>query len=254
MTRLYRVRHGPVLRMSRQAGKNMRGDLPLADLIVVEDDPLVRDLVCHVLAKAGHGVRAATDGAGLRHQLAARRADLVVLDLGLPDGDGLSLARELRADAAAQTGIIVLSALAEPMDRIAGLEVGADDYLAKPFEPKELLARIEAVLRRRRPEAPSAARLGPWRVEPAQGHAVHEDGRSLRLSPSEVALILAFVHNPGRVLSREELLDLAPGREDLPFDRSIDHRIARLRKKLEADPRHPALIRSVRGRGYAFLP
>lgn len=226
----------------------------MADLIVVEDDPLVRELVCHVLEQAGHVVRAASSGGELRSFLGARAPDLVVLDLTLPDGDGLSLARELRAGSAAEVGIVVLSALAEAMDRIAGLEVGADDYLAKPFAPQELLARIEAVLRRRRPRATALIRFGPWRIEPEQARAIDEGGRTLRLTGSELTLILAFVDNPGRVLAREELLDLAPGREDLPFDRSIDHRIARLRKKLETDSRHPALIRSVRGRGYTYRP
>lgn len=226
----------------------------MADLIVVEDDALVRDLVVHVLEKAGHKVRPAGDGAGLRRLLAAKAPDLVVLDVTLPDEDGLSLARHLRATEA-DPGIVVLSALGESMDRVAGLEVGADDYLPKPFDWEELVARVASVLRRRRPPPPSHRRLGPWRLEPEEGRAVHEgDGRALRLGAGELGLALTFADHPGRVLSREELLDLAPGRGDLPFDRSIDHRVVRLRKKLEADPRHPALIRSVRGRGYAYRP
>lgn len=225
----------------------------MADLVVVEDDPLVQELVAHVLGKAGHRVRTADDGAAFRRLLATKPADLVVLDLTLPDEDGLSLARFLRGSLA-DCGIVMLTALGEPVDRIAGLEVGADDYLAKPFEPTELLARIEAVLRRRRPDALAAPRLGPWRIEPEAGRVRHEDGRALRLTGSELALVLAFVRHAGRVLSREELLDLAPGRDEAPFDRSIDHRVTRLRQKLEADPRHPVLIRSVRGRGYTFRP
>ncbi len=225
----------------------------MADVIVVEDDPAVRDLVTHVLEKAGHAVRPAGDGAELRRLLAGRPTDLVVLDLTLPDEDGLSLARYLQSTRA-HPGIVVLSALGEPMDRVAGLEVGADDYLAKPFDCAELVARVEVVLRRRRPAPLSRCRLGPWRIESDASRAVHDDGRNVRLTGSELALVLAFARQPGRVLSREELLDAAPGRDDTPFDRSIDHRIVRLRKKFEPDPGRPALIRSVRGRGYTYRP
>ena len=225
----------------------------MADLIVVEDDGAVRELVTHVLERAGHAVRAAPDAATLHRLLSVRPPDLVVLDLTLPDGDGLSLARDLRGRGG-DLGIVVLSALGEAMDRVAGLEVGADDYLAKPFECDELVARVEVVLRRRRPGGPPRPRLGPWRIESDTARAVHDDGRTFRLAGSELALTLAFALRPGRVLGREELLDLAPGREDMPFDRSIDHRVVRLRRKLGDDPRHPTLIRSVRGRGYVYRP
>ncbi|MFO1069482.1 MAG: response regulator transcription factor [Geminicoccaceae bacterium] len=219
----------------------------MAGLIVVEDDPLVRELVTHVLVRAGHDVRAAPDGAALKQLAAARRPDLVILDLTLPDDDGLSLARWLRGSEP-QPGIVMLTALGQPMDRVLGLEAGADDYLGKPFEPAELLARVDAVLRRRRPAA--AVRLGPWRLDAEGRGVVHDDGRRVGLVASELALLAAFARNAGRVLSRDELLDLAPGRDEESYDRSIDHRISRLRLKLEADPRHPALIRNVRGRGY----
>ena len=219
----------------------------MAGVIVVEDDPLVRELVMHVLARAGHEVRGAEDGAALKRLAGARRPDLVVLDLNLPDDDGLGLARWLR-EGDSQPGIVMLTALGQQMDRVVGLEAGADDYLGKPFEPEELLARVEAVLRRRRPAA--SVRLGPWRLDGDGRTVMHDDGRRIGLVASELALLLAFARNPGRVLSRDELLDLAPGRDEESYDRSIDHRISRLRLKLEADPRHPALIRNVRGRGY----
>lgn len=223
----------------------------MAELIVVEDDPLVRDLVAHVLGRAGHRVRLAVDGAALRATFAARAADLVVLDLTLPDADGLDLARWLRSDGGGP-GIVVLTALGEAIDRVAGLEAGADDYLAKPFEPEELVARVEAVLRRRRPAGAPAPRLGPWRLHVDAGRLLHDDGRELRVGRGTLELLAAFARHPGRILSREELMDLAPGREGEPFDRSIDQRIARLRQKLEPDPRHPVLIQSVRGRGYRY--
>lgn len=225
--------------------------LPMADLIAVDDDEVVLGLVVHVLSRAGHKVRAAEDGAALRRLFAERPADLVILDMTLPDEDGLALTRWLRA-ADAEAGIVFLTGLSDAIDQVAGLEAGADDYVAKPFEPRELLARIEAVLRRRDPQTNPMPRLGPWRIELSAQRLVHEDGRTVRLTGSELRLLLVFARRPGQVLSREELLDLAPGREDETFDRSIDHRIQRLRRRVEPDPKRPSLIRSVRGRGYMY--
>lgn len=220
----------------------------MANLLVVEDDAAVRGLLVRVLGRAGHAVREAATVARLRDSLAVAVADLVVLDVTLPDGDGLSLAREL-SSLGDGPGILLLSALGDSADRIAGLEAGADDYLVKPCEPVELLARIEMILRRRRP-ATAGLHLGPWRID-RETHAItHANGRSLRLSAGELAMVTAFARHPDRVFARDELLDLAPSRSDDPFDRSIDHRIARLRRKLGGDGTEQTLIRSIRGRGY----
>lgn len=221
----------------------------MADLIAVDDDPPIRSLLAEVLKRAGHQVRTAADATALRALFGERAADLVVLDLTLPDEDGLTAARWLRASGS-EPGILILSALGEPIDRVAGLEAGADDYLVKPFAPEELVGRIEAILRRRRQQT-VPLRLGPWRIEAAGGRLVNLSGDSLKLSGSELALVQVFAGHPNRVLSRDELLELAPAREDT-FDRSIDHRIRRLRQKIDPDPAHPTLIRSVRGKGYLY--
>ena len=204
-------------------------------------------LLARVLARAGHRVREADTGAELRRLVQAKAADLVVLDVTLPDEDGLSLARFVRS-LPADPGILLLSGHGDTTDRVAGLEAGADDYLVKPCEPEELVARVDMIQRSRRPGA-AMLRLGPWRVEGGAHALVHGDGRVVRLGAGELALVQAFARHPGRVFTRDELLDLASGRDDVPFDHSIDHRIARLRKKLGDDGRQ-LLIRSIRGRGY----
>ncbi len=206
-----------------------------------------------MLGMAGHQVRMAGDAAGLRRQLAGHPADLIVLDLTLPDEDGLTVARWLRT-LPVEPGIVILTGLGDSIDRVAGLEAGADDYMAKPFEPRELTARVEAVLRRRRPDGPPALQLGPWRLEQATGTLRHDDGHSVRVTPHELLLLLAFARRPGHAFSRDELLGLMPERDDDPFDRSIDHRIVRLRRRLEVDTKHPQLIRTVRGQGYMYRP
>jgi DNA-binding response OmpR family regulator len=210
-------------------------------------------MVADMLGMAGHQVRMAGDAAGLRRQLARQPADLIVLDLTLPDEDGLAVARWLRT-LAVEPGIVMLTGLGDSIDRVAGLEAGADDYIAKPFEPRELTARIEAVLRRRRPDTPPLWRLGPWRLGPLAETLLHDDGRAIRVTPGELQLLQAFARQPGDVLSRDQLLELAPARDDDPFDRSIDHRIVRLRRRIEIDPRHPQLIVTARGRGYLYRP
>ena len=220
----------------------------MAELIAVEDDRQVRSLVVQVLSRAGHQVREASSGAVLRQLLDERAADLVVLDVTLPDEDGLALTRHLRGRSD-QPGILLLSGHRDATDRVAGLEAGADDYIVKPCEPEELVARVEMILRRRRPAA-GALRLGPWRIDAAARSLRHADGRTLRLAQGELALVQALSAHPGRIFTREELMDLAPGRADLPFDRSIDHRIQRLRRKLGDDGGRVGLIRAVRGRGY----
>lgn len=227
-----------------------------ARLIIVEDEPELRRMLEDYLSSAGHRVRSCADGGGLRRLLDTGAADLVVLDLGLPGEDGLSLARWLRERH--DLGIVMLTAADTSLDRILGLEVGADDYVGKPFAPRELQARIEAVLRRRRPvdEGPplptGALRFGRFILHSNPLRLVDAGGADQGLSLMELELIQAFAANAGRALSRDRLLDLAPPRGDEPFDRSIDNRITRLRKKLERDPGKPELIKTIRGAGYLY--
>ena len=231
------------------------------DLVyVTDDDPGIRELVAEYLASQGYAVETAEDAAALDRLLAARLPDLLVLDWMMPGEDGLSIARRLRA----QPGfppIIMLSAKGEDIDRIIGLEVGADDYLPKPFNPRELLARIRAVLRRRggaaaEPAAEPAARrvqFGPFSVN-LDARTLSRDGAEIVLTSGEYELLEIFVTHANRALSRDWLMDQLRGFERDPFDRSIDVRVNRLRKKIEDDPANPAYIRTQRGQGYLFVP
>ncbi|HEV7268559.1 MAG TPA: response regulator [Falsiroseomonas sp.] len=244
-------------------------------IIVCDDEPDLREAVAEYLARRGFDVRRAEDGAVLRRLLAERSADLVVLDIAMPGEDGLSVARALRAES--DIGIVMLSAAGDVVDRVVGLEVGADDYVAKPVDLRELLARLRAVLRRREamaaalgaatpaaaaepaPAAPPAAsthriRMGRTWLDLDARRLTGPDGQEIPLGPSEFALLRAFGERPGRVLTREVLLDLAHPRGDEHFDRSIDVRIARIRRKVEAVPDRPAVIRTIRGAGYVFDP
>jgi two-component system phosphate regulon response regulator OmpR len=242
-----------------------------AAIIVCDDEPDLRDAVAEYLARRGLDVRRAEDGVSLRRQLAERPADCIVLDIALPGEDGLTIARALRAES--DIGIVMLTAAGDVVDRVVGLEVGADDYIAKPVDLRELLARLRAVLRRREAtqQALAAAAPAPSPAAPAlpQGKRVRmgrttldldarrltgADGQEIPLGPSEFALLRAFAERPGRVLTREVLLDLAHPRGDEHFDRSIDVRIARIRRKIEAVPERPAVIRTIRGAGYVFDP
>jgi DNA-binding response OmpR family regulator len=227
-------------------------------ILVVDDDPGLRELLQQYLSEQGYEVVAVNDGAEMEQQLAQRPANLVILDLMLPGEDGLTLARKLRAQGAQP--IIMLSARGEDIDRIIGLEVGADDYLAKPFNPRELLARIRAVLRRKesaKPEAEEPASgvfgFGPYRLD-VNSHQLAHDGEEVALTAGEFNLLRIFVEHPNRVLSRDMLMDLIKGYERTPFDRSIDVRVTRLRRKIEDDPAAPAYIRTVWGEGYLFSP
>ena len=225
-------------------------------VLVVDDDREIRDLLSRFLTKHGMRVTAARDGAEMMKALGERGIDLVVLDVMLPGEDGLVLCRRLRAQSALP--VIMLTAMGEDTDRIVGLEMGADDYLAKPFNPRELLARIKAVLRRAHalpavtvPEG-EAFKFDGWIMELAERRLVAPDGREVPLSTGEHDLLYAFLTHPRRVLSRDQLLDLARGRAAAPFDRSIDIQVMRLRRKIEADPKEPRLIKTVRGGGYVF--
>ncbi len=228
-------------------------------LLVVDDDASLRDLLARYLSQEGFQVTAVPDGAAMEAYLARETADLVILDLMLPGEDGLSLARKLRAQG--DLPIIILSARGDDVDRIVGLEVGADDYLAKPFNPRELLARIRAVLRRRRSVPEDAAKptseqsytFGPFRLD-ITAQRLTQDGEDVGLTSGEFTLLRIFVERPNRVLSRDTLIDLIKGYERTPFDRSIDVRVARLRSKIEEDSKDPQYIRTVWGEGYLFVP
>jgi len=221
-------------------------------IIVVDDDPDVRDLLGEILVASGHRVRAAENGEALDALVQAAVPDLVLLDLNLPGETGFSIARRLRAGC--DPGIIMVTAVGDVIDRVAGLEAGADDYVSKPFEPAEIVARVAALLRRRgRAPATPTLPFGRYAFDPKRFALLGPDGSEVPLRPSEVDLVAAFAMNPGRMLTRDDLIQLAPGRADDPLNRSIDSRVARLRRKLENEPGHPELIRTLRGVGYIHL-
>ena len=226
-------------------------------ILIVDDHREIRDLVFRILTREGFRVSTAQDGRTMRKVLADARIDLVLLDIMLPGEDGLTLCRSLRA--ASQIPIIMLTAKGEEVDRIVGLEMGADDYLPKPFGGRELVARIKAVLRRSRiaPEVetkvkPKVYRFDRWALNSQARELAREDGVTVPLSSAEFELLLALVQRPQRVLSRDQLLDLTRGRVAGPFDRSIDTQVSRLRKKIERDPSDPKIVQTVWGGGYIF--
>ena len=230
-----------------------------AHVLVVDDDSQVRQLVARFLRDHGYRTSGARDGREMREALASTKVDLIVLDLMLPGTSGLDLCRELRASSSVP--IIMLTARGEDTDRIVGLELGADDYIPKPFNPRELLARVRAVLRRAaaRPDATQA--IGGRRISFAgyvldtqRREVTSPDGVVIDLSGGEYDLLLAFIERPNRVLSRDQLLELSRNRTADSFDRSIDLQVSRLRRKLEAGGKTPALIKTVRGAGYIFVP
>jgi DNA-binding response OmpR family regulator len=226
-------------------------------ILVVDDDPDLRELLAGYLGANGLMVTSAGDGVAMWEQLAHGMPDAIVLDLMLPGEDGLSLTRALRAKS--QVPILMLSARGEELDRVIGLEVGADDYLAKPFGPRELLARLRALLRRGHAHAPEQttsdgqAIFGPFVLD-TLSHRLLRYGQELPLTSADYELLAALVSHPNRVLSRDRLVDMVRGYERDPFDRSIDNRVTRLRRKIEIDPAAPAYIRTVRGEGYLFNP
>ena len=226
---------------------------PRRTILVVDDDEGLRELLVRYLSDNGFHVDAVGDGVAMRRHLATQPVDLILLDVMLPGEDGLSLARSLSAEGS--PAIIMLSARGEEIDRIVGLEVGADDYLPKPFSHRELLARVTAVLRRRRtPAVPGRFRyFGPFEMD-LEAHRLTRNGAEVELSGAEYALLKVLLDHPDRVLSRDALVELLKGYERAPFDRMVDVRVTRLRRKIEADPAHPAYIRTVRGEGYLFHP
>lgn len=226
-------------------------------ILVVDDDPDLRDLLATYLGSNGFVVSSANDGTAMWAALEEGMPDAIVLDLMLPGVDGLALTRALRVKSSVP--ILMLSARGEELDRVIGLEVGADDYLAKPFGPRELLARLRALLRRgQTPESDSAtttaqARFGPFALD-TLGHRLLRDGQEIALTSAEYDLLAALVAHPNRVLSRDTLVDMLRGYDRDPFDRSIDNRVTRLRRKIEPEPASPVFIRTVRGEGYLFNP
>lgn len=227
-------------------------------LLIVDDDPQIRTMLAEYLATFGMEAQGAEGGAAMRTALANQQFDLVILDLSLPGENGLTLCREIRDTS--NVPVIMLTARAELADRVVGLEVGADDYVTKPFEMRELVARIHTVLRRSRSEsrrpAPASTghemRFGVWRLNPTLRQLVDAEETVVPLSNAEFRLLLTFIENPNRVLDREMLINNARGRDLDVFDRSIDLLVSRLRQKLRDDPRDSALIRTVRGEGYVF--
>lgn len=222
-------------------------------LLVVDDDEDIRELLCTYLGGVGYSVSKAADAAALRSALATQTVDLVLLDQRLPDADGLVLARDLRSTS--DLGIIIITGFGQPIDRIVGLEVGADDYVAKPIDLRELLARIRSVLRRRgaRPvETSDTLQFQGWTLDTASRTLTAPSGRPVPLTSGDFDLLLVFARQPNRVLSRDELMNALHHRNAGPFDRAIDVQVGRLRRKVEADPSQPELIKSVRGVGYLF--
>jgi DNA-binding response OmpR family regulator len=229
-----------------------------AHIVVVDDDADVRETVAEYLRRSGFSVSEADGGAALREIMASRPIDLAILDINMPGDDGLTLAREIRG--AGEAGIIMLTARGDDVDRIVGLEIGADDYITKPFNPRELLARTKAVLRRasRGGETPATlgreVQMGKCRLNLDSRKLYEADGTEVPITAMEFDLLQAFAEHPLRVLSRDRLLDLAHGKEMEPFDRSIDTRVTRIRRKIERDPSKPACIKTVRGAGYVYNP
>ncbi len=243
----------PAAPAARPSGRPQR-------LLVVDDDPRIRDLLRRYLTQEGFEVLLAEDARALDRLLRRELVNLIVLDLMLPGEDGLSVCRRLRSRNDT-TPVVMLTAKGDDVDRIVGLEIGADDYLPKPFNPRELLARIHAVLRRRPPaELPGAPSMlgekvvfGPFEFDLALRRLTRE-GQDIELTTGEFSMLKALARHPRQPLSRDKLAQLARGREFEPFDRSLDVQVSRLRKLLESDPAHPRYIQTVWGLGYVFVP
>ncbi len=228
-------------------------------ILVVDDHVEIRELVQRFLGEHGYRVSTAPDGKGMKKVLRDAAIDLIILDLMMPGEDGLTLCRNLRAES--DIPVIMITAMGEETDRIIGLEMGADDYLAKPFNPRELVARIKAVLRRTHSfrhrtteNLPERLVFEGWTLFPASRELIDPQQVLVPLSTAEFALLMALVTHPGRTLSRDQLLDLARGRDSHAFDRAIDTLVSRLRRKLGDQPRSPQMIKTIHGGGYLFAP
>ena len=231
-----------------------------AEILVVDDERDLCETVAEYLVRHGFAVRTAMDGEAMAARLLEKAADLVILDINMPGEDGLTLARRLREHS--DVSIMMLTAAGAIVDRVVGLEMGADDYIGKPFDLRELLARVRTVLRRRvdaetrlaKASGPSdTLRLGHWLLDLDAHKLMGKDGVEVRLTAMEFDLLHAFARHPNRVLSRDQLLHLAHRRDWEPFDRSIDIRVTRLRKKIERDPAKPEIIKTIRGTGYMYV-
>ncbi len=233
------------------------GESESADLLLVDDDPEIRELTQAYLNQQGFNVACVDGGEAMDAYLAEHSVDLIILDLMMPGEHGLSIARRIKGNG---IPIVIISAQGDDVDRIVGLEVGADDYLSKPFNPRELLARIRAVLRRSgagssheaQPSEPRY-RFGQFELDMAS-HQLSREGDNVPLTSGEFDLLAILVQHPNKVLDRDRILDLLTGAERSPFDRSIDVRVTRLRAKLEPDPSEPVFIRTIWGKGYMFCP
>lgn len=226
-----------------------------ATLLVVDDDAELRELIEQYLTQQGYNVVCVEDGPAMDEALAKTSADLIVLDLMLPGEDGLSIAKRLKQTT--NTPIIIVSAQGEDVDRIVGLEIGADDYIAKPFNPRELLARIRAVMRRANAHDGASEQhvveFGAFQLD-INAHRLSKENQTVPLTSGEFDLLTILVRHPNRVLDRDRILDLLTGAERSPFDRSIDVRVTRLRSKIEPDPSSPVYIKTIWGKGYMFCP
>ncbi|WP_262265747.1 response regulator [Microvirga yunnanensis] len=234
-------------------------------ILIVDDDAKIRQMLTRYLTDEGFQVSSAENGAAMGECLARTHIDLVLLDLVLPGEDGLQLARAIRTrPGSGPIGIIMLTGRSDMVDMVVGLEVGADDYIAKPFHLREVLARIKSVLRRLRPTAPAellsrpqadnddVIRFEGWQLDLGRRELKAPDGSEIGLTTGEFDLLVTLATHPGRVLNRDQLMDLTRGRQWEAVDRSIDAQVARLRRKIEPDPKHPTLVKSVRGVGYVF--
>jgi two-component system, OmpR family, response regulator len=230
-------------------------------VLIVDDEPRIRTMLHRYLTGEGLKVSDAGDGAAMRAILEREAIDLVLLDLLMPGEDGLSLARHIRQHS--DIPVIMLTGKGDLIDRVVGLEAGADDYITKPFELREVLARIRTVIRRTAPRATGTASAPPaavsealvfegWRLDLVRRELQRQDGAPVSLTAGEFELLRVFVSHPNRVLSREQLMDMVKGRDWAAYDRAIDTQVGRLRKKIEGDPGDPTLIKTVRGGGYVF--
>jgi DNA-binding response OmpR family regulator len=228
-------------------------------ILVVDDEPAIGDLIRTYLSRHGYRVSVVADGSGMKRVMAESRPSLVLLDLGLPGEDGLSLTRHIRAQSS--VGVIIVTGSGESVDRIVSLELGADDFVSKPFDLRELLARIRSVLRRTSNSGAEPAcagnnevRFAGWRLELQSRRLFETEGAEIALTTGEFDLLSVFTDNPNKVMSRDQLLQATRNRDAGPYDRAIDMQITRLRRKIEIDPDKPVLIKSVRGAGYIFTP
>lgn len=230
-------------------------------ILIVDDEEDIRETLCAHLKRSGFDAETADSAASARAWLAANACDLIILDIMMPGEDGLSLCRHLQSTGS--TPVILLTALGDDTDKIVGLEIGADDYLSKPFNPRELVARIRAVLRRSGDQAQRAEadvrstqsknQFANWTLDEEQSELTRDDGLIVALSAGELSLLTVFMARPGEILSRDDLMRSSRGRETLAFERTIDNIISRLRKKVEVDPASPRIIKTVRGGGYRLV-